>query len=262
MPSQTNILATYKQIEAGKKFTIALREDGTVWAWGDNTYGQLGQGNRVSAKKPVQVQNLTNIVSVAAGDNHAIAIDKLGNVYTWGLNSKGQLGNRTTETVSIPEKITGLDNQVVKVAAGGNLSAIIDSTGDVYVFGDNSKEQIEEFKYNYDEFGQKILPALNTYVSQPIKVQTVENAVKVQCLQTGIVVLKTDGSVERTTKYAKQANAQKTTVINSGMVDISGKNESVVLLDKYGASYTYGDNSKGQAGIGGTSASVILQKYE
>lgn len=46
------------------------------------------------------------------------------------------------------------------------------------------------------------------------------------------------------------------------MVDISGKNESVVLLDKYGASYTYGDNSKGQAGIGGTSASVILQKYE
>ena len=64
-------------------------------------------------------------------------------------------------------------------------------------------------QYNYDEFGQKILPALNTYVSQPIKVQTVENAVKVQCLQTGIVVLKTDGSVERTTKYAKQANAQK-----------------------------------------------------
>ena len=71
-------------------------------------------------------------------------------MYTWGLNSKGQLGNRTTETVSIPEKITGLDNQVVKVAAGGNLSAIIDSTGDVYVFGDNSKEQIEEFKYNYE----------------------------------------------------------------------------------------------------------------
>ena len=99
-------LATYKQIEAGKKFTVALREDGTVWAWGDNTYGQLGQGNRVSAKKPVQVQNLTNIVAIAAGDNHAIALDRLGNVYTWGLNSKGQLGNGTTQTISIPEKIT------------------------------------------------------------------------------------------------------------------------------------------------------------
>lgn len=107
------------------------------------------------SKKPVQVQSLTNIVSIAAGDNHAIAIDNLGNVYTWGLNSKGQLGNGTTQTVSMPEKITGLDNQMVKIAAGGNLSAIIDSTGDVYVFGDNSKEQIEEFKYNYDQYGQK-----------------------------------------------------------------------------------------------------------
>ena len=260
VPSQTNILATYKQIEAGKKFTVALREDGTVWAWGDNTYGQLGQGNRVSAKKPVQVQNLTNIVAIAAGDNHAIALDRLGNVYTWGLNSKGQLGNGTTQTISIPEKINGLDNQMVKIAAGGNLSAIIDSTGDVYVFGDNSKEQIEEFKYNYDEFGQTILPALNMCVSQPVKVQTIENAVKVECLQTGIVVLKTDGSVVRTTKYAKQSNAQKTVIANTEMVDISGTNESVMLLDKYGTSYTYGDNSKGQAGIGGTSGNVTLQK--
>ena len=111
---------------------------------------------------------------------------------------------------------------MVKIAAGGNLSAIIDSTGDVYVFGDNSKEQIEEFKYNYDEFGQTILPALNMCVSQPVKVQTIENAVKVECLQTGIVVLKTDGSVVRTTKYAKQANAQKTVIANTEMVDISG----------------------------------------
>ncbi len=72
-----------------------------------------------------------------------------------GTKQQGQLGNGTTQTVSIPEKITGLDNQMVKIAAGGNLSAIIDSTGDVYVFGDNSKEQIEEFKYNYDQYGQK-----------------------------------------------------------------------------------------------------------
>lgn len=65
-------------------------------AWGDNTYGVLGQGNRVSARKPVQVQLLSNIVSIAAGDNHAIALDNFGNVYTWGLNSCGQLGNGNT----------------------------------------------------------------------------------------------------------------------------------------------------------------------
>ena len=47
IPSQTNILSTYKKVVTGKNFTMAIREDGTVWGWGDNTYGVLGQGNRV-----------------------------------------------------------------------------------------------------------------------------------------------------------------------------------------------------------------------
>ena len=225
VPSQTNILATYKQVKAGKKFTLALRADGTVWAWGDNTYGMLGQGNRVSAKKPVQVQALENIVAIAAGDNHAMALDSLGNVYTWGLNSSGQLGNGNTQTVSIPEKINKVGNQIVGMAAGGNLSAIVDSTGAVYVFGDNSKEQIEEFKYNYDSFGQKILPPLNTYVTEPVLVSNIKNAVKIECLEDGVVVLREDGSVIRTTKYASQNNVQIESVANGNMVDISATND-------------------------------------
>lgn len=70
------------------------------------------------------------------------------------------------------------------------------------------------------------MPPLNMYVTQPVKVQTIENAVKVQCLQTGIVVLKTDESVERITKYASQTKAQKETIATGEMVDISGTNES------------------------------------
>ena len=260
IPSQTNILATYKQVDAGKKFTLALRADGTVWAWGDNTYGVLGQGNRVSARKPVQVQSLTNIVAISAGDNHAIALDSLGNVYTWGLNSSGQLGNGNTQTISAPEKINSIGNQIVGVSAGGNLSAIVDSTGAVYVFGDNSKEQIEQFRYNYDEFGQKILPALNTYISEPVKMKSVNNAVKVECLQSGFVILKTDGSVVKTNKYAKEQDTELENVAISNIVDISGKNENIVLLDKDLNTYTFGDNKEGQAGIGTTSDRVILQK--
>ena len=260
VPSQTNILATYKQVKAGKKFTLALRADGTVWAWGDNTYGMLGQGNRVSAKKPVQVQALENIVAIAAGDNHAMALDSLGNVYTWGLNSSGQLGNGNTQTVSIPEKINKVGNQIVGIAAGGNLSAIVDSTGAVYVFGDNSKEQIEEFKYNYDSFGQKILPPLNTYVTEPVLVSNIKNAVKIECLEDGVVVLREDGSVIRTTKYASQNNVQIESVANGNMVDISATNDNVITLDKDGNTYTYGDNKYGQAGVGSTTTSVTLQK--
>ena len=260
IPSQTNILATYKQVVAGEKFTLALRDDGTVWAWGDNSYGMLGQGNRVSAKKPVQVQVLNNIVSIAAGDNHAIALDNQGNVYTWGLNSKGQLGNGNTQTVSIPEKINAVENQIVAVAAGGDLSAFVDSTGAVYVFGDNSQEQIQKLTYNYDEFGQMILPATNLCVTEPIKLETIEDAVKVDILETGLVVLKIDGGVIKTSKYAAEADVQTTTIATENMVDISATNDSVVLLDRSGNTYTYGDNSKGQAGIGSNGGNVELSK--
>ena len=260
VPSQTNILATYKQVVAGKKFTLALRDDGTVWAWGDNTYGVLGQGNRVSARKPVQVQLLSNIVSIAAGDNHAIALDNFGNVYTWGLNSCGQLGNGNTITQSMPEKIYSTDKQITGIAAGGNMSAIVDLEGSVYVFGDNSKEQIEELKYNYDEFGQKILPALNLYSSEPQKVKAISNAVKVECLQNEIVILKQDGSVIKIDKYAKQENARIQVVASQNIVDISATNNNIMALDNNQNAYTFGDNSNGQAGIGTTSNSVTLQK--
>ncbi len=97
---------------------------------------------------------------------------------------------------------------MVKIAAGGNLSAIIDSTGDVYVFGDNSKEQIEEFKYNYDEFGQTILPALNMCITTS-KSTNNRKCCKSRMFANWNSSTKTDGSVVRTTKYAKQANAQK-----------------------------------------------------
>ena len=199
-------------------------------------------------------------MAISAGDNHAIALDSLGNVYTWGLNSSGQLGNGNTQTVSVPEKINSIGNQIVGVSAGGNLSAIVDSTGAVYVFGDNSKEQIEPFKYNYDEFGQKILPALNTYISEPEKVSSINNAVKVECLQSGFVILKADGSVAKTNKYAKEQNIVLENVASSNIVDISATNENIVLLDKDLNTYTFGDNKNGQAGIGTTSDKVSLQK--
>lgn len=245
IPSQTNILSTYKKVVTGKNFTMAIREDGTVWGWGDNTYGVLGQGNRVSAKKPIQVQGIENIVDIAAGDNHVIAIDNVGKIYTWGLNSSGQLGNGNTKTETMPEKINGVGNEVISIAAAGNMTAIVDSSENVYVFGDNSSEQIAK----QDE-----------YYTTPQLVNNIKNAVKVECMKNAIVVLKTDGSVQKISKYAKEDNAQIEEIASENVVDISSTNLNTMLLDKDGNIYTYGDNSKGQAGIGNISDSVALQK--
>jgi len=260
IPSQANILSTYKKVVTGQSYTMTIREDGTIWAWGDNTYGVLGQGNRTSAKKPIEVQNLKDIVDIAAGENHAIALDNLGNLYTWGLNSKGELGNGETKTVTLPEKINGVGSQVISITAGKEITAFATATGEVYVFGDNSKEQIAKFEYDVDSYGQTILPARNLYYTRPVKVEGITDAVKVEALGNELVILKVDGSIVKVSKYATNESKEEEIIADGNMVDISAKEGNLVILDKQGKLYTYGENSEGQAGIGAVSLDVKLQE--
>ena len=84
---------------AGNDFTLALGTDGKVYGLGDNTYGQLGQGDRSEANGSVKLADMTelsNIVYIAAGGYHALAVDETGRTYVWGRNDNGQLGNGTT----------------------------------------------------------------------------------------------------------------------------------------------------------------------
>jgi alpha-tubulin suppressor-like RCC1 family protein len=81
-------------IAAGDDHSLAIREDGTLWAWGQNRYGQLGDGTTINRHKPVQV--LTDVVSVAAGVRHSLAIKRDGTLWAWGQNRYGQLGDGTT----------------------------------------------------------------------------------------------------------------------------------------------------------------------
>ena len=90
---------------AGSKdgnFGVAVKEDGTVWTWGNNANGELGRGDKNSVYSPVQVKSgdgnsyLTDIIFVSAGSNHTLALRKDGTVWAWGINSYGQLGNKTT----------------------------------------------------------------------------------------------------------------------------------------------------------------------
>ena len=89
------------KISAGVNHTIALKNDGTVWSWGDNTYGQLGDGGVLTSEteNPIQVSGvngskyLSDVVDIASGTYFSIALLKNGNVVAWGLNNDGQLGN-------------------------------------------------------------------------------------------------------------------------------------------------------------------------
>jgi len=77
------------------KNVIALTSDGTVYAWGDNTYGQFGDGNFISRQIPERVRGLAGIIDIAGGWDHYLALDGDGNVYSWGRNHVGQIGDGT-----------------------------------------------------------------------------------------------------------------------------------------------------------------------
>jgi len=89
--------------------SLALRADGTVWAWGLNNCGQLGDGTTTNRLTPVKVQGLTDVVAIAAGARHSLARRKDGTVWAWGYNAYGQLGDGTTTDRLTPTQVSGID---------------------------------------------------------------------------------------------------------------------------------------------------------
>ncbi len=89
------------QIAAGVGHSLALLDDGTVWAWGDNRFGQLGDGTLIERSAPVRALGFSGPVrAIAAGDNHSVALQENGRVYTWGANDRRQLGVSHTFVVT------------------------------------------------------------------------------------------------------------------------------------------------------------------
>ncbi len=136
-PAQVPGLAGVTEIAAAWFHTLALKSDGTVWAWGANYAGQLGDGTLTDRSSPVQVAGLSGISQIAAGMSHAIALKSDGTVSTWGDNSAGQLGDGSTTNRSTPVQVPGLTG-VGGIAAGWRNSAAGTADGSGWVWGDNS----------------------------------------------------------------------------------------------------------------------------
>ena len=135
-PAQVGGLSGVKQVAAGLLTSIALKSDGTVWAWGDNASGELGTGTSATASGvPIQVAGLPlNIVAVAAGGSHFLARTANGGVWTWGDNRDGQLGNGTTTPAPTPTPGLVL-NGVSGIAAGQFHSLALMANGTVDAWG-------------------------------------------------------------------------------------------------------------------------------
>jgi alpha-tubulin suppressor-like RCC1 family protein len=128
------------QLDGSGSFSMSLRADGTVWAWGNNTYKQLGDGTTQNSFAPVQARNLPPaIVQVSAGGTHAVALAADGSVWTWGDNRDGQLGYAAS--TGLPARVPGLTD-VKQVSAGGSFTLALRSNGEVWSWGAGGSGQL------------------------------------------------------------------------------------------------------------------------
>jgi alpha-tubulin suppressor-like RCC1 family protein len=152
MPNTTTIILSpikvpglydVKAIAAGSDFSVVLKNDGTVWAWGSNSYGDIGNGDPVTGTHaddhlyPVMLP-IINVIAIAAGDDYGMALRDDGTVWTWGSNNYGQLGNGgaigDNSYVTVPTEVAGLSD-IKAIYAGPSNAVAVKSDGTIWVWG-------------------------------------------------------------------------------------------------------------------------------
>ena len=138
-PTATGTALTTRSTAAGSSFALAVRADGTLWAWGDNSYGQLGLPTTVSStQQPRQVGTDRNWLMVATGDSHTLGLKADGSLWAWGLNSYGQLGTATNFGTQVPNPTpTQVPGTYTQVAAGPDHSLALQADGSLWAWGNN-----------------------------------------------------------------------------------------------------------------------------
>ena len=149
-PTGTSYLTGVTAVAAGEGFSLALKRDGTAWAWGDNGAGQLGDGlpsgygsGPLFNNLPVQVEGIIGLEAVAAGGQFSLALKNDGTVWAWGGNFDGVLGDGTTTSNSVPAQVNGPTGAsflsgAAAVAAGDGASLALKSDGTLWAWGEGS----------------------------------------------------------------------------------------------------------------------------
>lgn len=136
-----NETARTVKLSVGFFHCLTIHSDGTLWAWGSNESGQLGDGTQTDRSRPVQVGKDKDWAEVSAGSNYSLAIKKDGTLWAWGTNNCGQLGDGTIKNKSRPIKVSSL--KFSKVTAGCDYSLAICEDGTLWESGDINRDTLD-----------------------------------------------------------------------------------------------------------------------
>lgn len=249
-PIQAQGLSAATSIAAGIQHTVALKNDGTVWTWGNNYRGELGDGSATNRATPGQVPGLSGVTEIASGGDHNLALKSDGTVWAWGSNDSGQLGDGSLTDRSTPVQVAGLAG-VSHIAAGMSHSAALKTDGTVWAWGDNS-------------FGQ-LGDGTTTNRTTPVQVHGLTGVTGIAAGGKNTAASIADGSVWVWGEN-RGGNLRDGTTINratpillQGWANISaisfGGATSVIKPD--GTVWSWGFNGYGQLGGGGVTSSSI-----
>lgn len=241
-PTPTATASEGLQVEGGGHHSLALKSDGTVWTWGRNDYGQLGDGSYTNRDTPVQVSKLSGITAITGGFDHSLAIKTDGTVLAWGNNGNGELGDGTNTQRTKPAQVSTLNN-IIKIAGGGWHSLALKSDGTVWAWGFNDGGQL----------GNNTTTNSNT----PVYVSSISDVISIAGGWGYSLALKSDGTVwawgwngsgqlgDGTTENSR-VPVQVSEL--DGITGIAGGGWHSIALKSDGTVWAWGENSKGQLG--------------
>jgi alpha-tubulin suppressor-like RCC1 family protein/PKD repeat protein len=249
-PVQVSGLATVTvtAVAAGDAHSMALTADNTVWTWGVNDNGQLGDGTTTERDAPGQLSGLTGITAIAAGAHHSLALKSNGTIWGWGLNDNGQLGDGTTTERETPVQVSGLTGVIIAIAAGEKHSLALMGDGTVWAWGNNDNGQL----------GDGTLAERHA----PVKVASLAAITAIAAGNLHSLALTGDGAVwswgdNEFGQLGDGTTDDRSTPVSvsslSGIVTaIAGGDSYTFVLKASGTAWMWGNNGNGQLGDGST----------
>lgn len=248
-PTQIGTANNWKSISNGSYHIAAIKTDGTLWTWGDNFRGQLGNGTTINNYNPTQIGNSTNWKSVSSGYDFNLAVKTDGTLWSWGYNNKGQLGNGTTVDNYTPVQIGTANNWLVASTYYGSCFAI-KTDGTLWAWGDNTTGILGD--------------GTTTNKTTPIQIGSSNNWKSIS-VSTHILALKTDGTIWSwgMNSYGQLGNGNNNNTNPSNYIptqigtainwkSVSAGREQSLAIKTDGTLWTWGLNDYGQLGDGTT----------
>ncbi|MCL1793064.1 MAG: chitobiase/beta-hexosaminidase C-terminal domain-containing protein [Oscillospiraceae bacterium] len=236
----------YCQISAGGLHTVALKTDGTLWAWGHNEFGQLGDGTTTDKHEPTKVKGIADVAQVSAGANHTVALKNDGTLWAWGSNEYGQLGDGTTNNRNEPTQVKEIAD-VVQLSAGGYHTVALTNDGILWAWGYNALGQLGD--------------GTTTDKHEPTQVKEIADVVQLSAGNHHTVALTNDGILwawgyngfgqlgdGTTTDKNKPTQIKEIAAI----AQVSAGGYHTVALTNDGSLWAWGYNALGQLGDGTT----------